>query len=59
MKVTGAAVIALLGAAGTLPGHAQTSAGLELPVVEHRLANGMRFLVLPRPGVPTVSFVVQ
>ena len=59
MKVTGVAVIALLVVAGTLPGHAQTSAGLELPVVEHRLANGMRFLVLPRPGAPTVSFVVQ
>jgi predicted Zn-dependent peptidase len=59
VKVTGVAVIALLVAAGTLPGHAQTSAELELPVVEHRLANGMRFLVLPRPGAPTVSFVVQ
>lgn len=30
-----------------------------LDVVEHTLANGMRFLVLPRPAVPNVSFVVQ
>ena len=53
------AVIGWLVAVGTLPCHAQATAGLELPVVEHRLANGMRFLVLPRPGAPTVSFVVQ
>ena len=30
----------------------------DLPVVEHRLDNGMRLVVLPRPGVPTVSLVV-
>jgi len=30
-----------------------------LPVVEHVLDNGMRFLILPRQGAPTVSFVVQ
>lgn len=30
-----------------------------LPVVEHTLANGMRFLILPRPAVPNVSFVVE
>lgn len=33
--------------------------GLELPVVEHTLDNGMRFLILPTEGAPTVSFVVQ
>ena len=33
--------------------------GAQLPVVEHQLANGMRWLVLPRPGAPTVSFVVR
>lgn len=32
--------------------------GRALPVVEHRLENGMRFLVLPRPGAPIVSFLV-
>jgi predicted Zn-dependent peptidase len=31
----------------------------DLPVVEHRLDNGMTFLVLPRPGAPTVAIVVQ
>ena len=30
-----------------------------LPVVELELTNGMRFLVLPRHGAPTASFVVQ
>ena len=53
------AAISLLVGVGTPPSYAQTTAGLELPVVEHRLANGMRFLVFPRPGAPTVSFVVQ
>jgi predicted Zn-dependent peptidase len=32
--------------------------GGTLPVVEHELPNGMRFLVLPRAGAPIVSFVV-
>jgi predicted Zn-dependent peptidase len=39
--------------------HAQLSTGVDLPVVEHQLANGMQFLVLPRHGAPTASFVVQ
>ena len=39
--------------------HAQMATGGNLPVVEHELANGMRFLVLPRRGAPTTSFVVQ
>jgi predicted Zn-dependent peptidase len=39
---------------------AQTSTpGERLAVREHELANGLRLLVLPRPGAPTVSFVVQ
>ncbi|CAN5670712.1 pitrilysin family protein [soil metagenome] len=33
--------------------------GSLLPVVEHELANGMRFLVLRRDTSPTVSFVVH
>lgn len=33
--------------------------GLELPVSEVVLDNGMRFLLLPRPGAPTVAFVVE
>jgi len=33
--------------------------GRDLPVVEHILENGMRFLILPREGAPTVSFVVH
>ncbi len=33
--------------------------GLDLPVVEHTLANGLRLLVLPRPTSATVSFVVH
>ncbi len=37
----------------------QSTSAVDLPVVEHVLGNGMRFLVLPRRGVPTVSFVLQ
>ena len=33
--------------------------GLALPVVDTTLANGMRFLVLARPGAPTASFVLR
>jgi predicted Zn-dependent peptidase len=33
--------------------------GARLPVVEHTLSNGMRFLVLQRETPPTVSFVVH
>jgi predicted Zn-dependent peptidase len=35
------------------------AAGTSLPVREVHLPNGMRVLVLPRPGAPTVAFVVQ
>lgn len=39
---------------------AQTTAtGVRLPVREETLDNGLRLLVLPRRGAPTVSFVVQ
>ena len=31
----------------------------ELPVARLELENGMRFLVLPRPGAPTVAFVAR
>ena len=41
------------------PAGAQVPTGTELPVVEHQLANGMRWLVLPRTGAPTVAFIVQ
>ncbi|MEQ8329082.1 MAG: pitrilysin family protein [Longimicrobiales bacterium] len=33
--------------------------GEALPVVERTLENGMRIVVLPRPGAPTVAFVVR
>ncbi|MEX2472635.1 MAG: pitrilysin family protein [Gemmatimonadota bacterium] len=35
------------------------SPGERLPVREVTLDNGMRFLILPREGAPTVSFVLQ
>jgi predicted Zn-dependent peptidase len=35
------------------------SGGEALPVVEHTLPNGLRFLILPRTTSPTVSFVVH
>jgi predicted Zn-dependent peptidase len=37
----------------------QETPGEKLPVQEHRLDNGLRLLILPRVGAPTVSFVVQ
>ena len=40
-------------------GSSQVLTGAQLPVVEHELANGMRWLVLPRTGAPTVSFMVK
>lgn len=38
---------------------ADSAVAPDLPVREVTLANGMRFLILPRPGSPTISFVVQ
>lgn len=32
--------------------------GTQLPVVQHTLENGLRFLILPRQTTPTVSFAV-
>ena len=51
----------LIGWVGARPeaGSAQVLTGVQLPVVEHELANGMRWLVLPRAGPPTVSFIVK
>lgn len=37
----------------------RVSGGPELPVERFVLPNGMRFLILPREGAPTVSFVVH
>lgn len=37
----------------------QQPSGLDLPVVVHTLANGMTFLILPRPGAPTIAFVTH
>lgn len=37
----------------------QIANGRDLPVKELVLGNGMRFLLLDRPGAPTVSFVVH
>lgn len=31
----------------------------DIEVLEHTLSNGLRLLVVPRPAVPTVSFVVE
>jgi predicted Zn-dependent peptidase len=56
----GIGVCALL--AGAAPHLAAQSAGTPgegLPVREVTLDNGMRFLILPREGAPTVSFVLQ
>ncbi|MBI4540447.1 MAG: insulinase family protein [Gemmatimonadetes bacterium] len=43
----------------TAAAEAQEVSGDKLPVVEQTLPNGMRFLVLERPGAPTVSFIVH
>lgn len=48
-----------LGTAAQAPGDAPPISGADLPVVEDTLENGMRILALPRPGSPTVSFVVR
>lgn len=41
------------------PAAAQESLEERLPVQEVTLDNGLRLLMLPRPGAPTVSFVMQ
>jgi len=40
-------------------GSSQVLTGVQLPVIEHELANGMRWIVLPRASGPTVSIIVQ
>lgn len=54
-----AASCALVAAGFAVPAAAQEPGGETLPVLEHTLPNGMRFLILERPGAPTVSFVVE
>ncbi len=48
--------LALVAARGVV---GQEPSGLDLPVVRHELDNGMVFLILPRPGPPTVAFVTH
>lgn len=55
MTHTFALALVLATATGPHPGDSIPG----LPVQEYTLANGMRFLVLPRPTVPNVSFVVE
>jgi predicted Zn-dependent peptidase len=52
------AVVAAL-AAAAVPLEAQLSRGERLPVREVTLDNGLRVLLLPREGAPTVSFVMH
>ena len=53
-------IIGLIGLGFTyVPATAQVTPGESLPVREVTLDNGMRLLILPRPGAPTASFVVQ
>lgn len=54
-------LLALVVGVGCPPTHgdAQLSPGERLSVREITLDNGMRILLLPRGGVPTVSFVMQ
>jgi predicted Zn-dependent peptidase len=47
----------LLGSAAALG--AQETPGEALPVQDFTLENGLRLLILPKTGAPTVSFVVQ
>jgi len=57
-RVRGIALAALLTAAGSAAAQ-EAPRGDALPVREITLANGMRFLVLPQRGSPTVAFVTQ
>ena len=51
--------VVVSGAVGPAALLAQTTPGERLPVREVTLDNGMRLVILPRPGAPTVSFVAQ
>lgn len=56
----GLAAALLLGTlAAPFDARAQATPGEALPVEVVELDNGMRVVVLPRPGAPTVAFVVQ
>ncbi len=59
--LAGAAAVAALalGAGAGAAQDARTPSGADLPVVADTLDNGLRILILPRPGAPTVSFVVR
>ena len=57
--VTASLLLATLLAGFPTRASAQAVRGEDLPVEEILLDNGMTVLVLPRPGAPTVSFVVQ
>jgi predicted Zn-dependent peptidase len=52
-------VLAILTAAAPAAGAQEAPGDAELPVTRLELGNGMRLLLLPRPGAPTVSFVVH
>jgi predicted Zn-dependent peptidase len=54
-----AALAVCAGAALSEPASPQESPGERLPVRDFTFDNGLRLLVLPRPGVPTVSFVMH
>lgn len=53
------AALAWPGSAGAQEAAAPAPPGLDLPVVEATLENGLRLLALQRPGAPTVSFVLR
>ncbi|MGD2045781.1 MAG: pitrilysin family protein [Gemmatimonadota bacterium] len=57
--VAGVLAAVVAAALGSGPLGAQEAPGERLPVHEVTLDNGMTLLVLPRPGAPTVSFVVR
>lgn len=46
-------------AVAQLPEEPGLRTGVDLPVREIELDNGLRVLLLPRPGAPTMSFVMQ
>lgn len=59
MKRLAMAAAAILTAAVPLIAQQATSSGEQLPVVKHVLPNGMTFLLLRKPGAPTISFATQ
>jgi predicted Zn-dependent peptidase len=59
VKIRPVLAVLLAAALGPLPLRAQGTPGERLPVREIALDNGMRFLVLEKPGAPTVAFVAR